>query len=300
MTLTQLRYFCTAAQLRSFSKAAEAEHISQPSLSISLHKLEQEFGVALFVPDRKGAVLTEAGRLFLQDAQRTLEQADLAAAHMWQFAQRDRAEVRLAYTASVADCYIPRLLKAFSEAEGKGCCIYSDEMPSDQIAQGLREGRFDLGLGSQLPPDPDLVLQPIAYQRFCLLLPSGWAQAPFEQAQQLQGHPLIGYRKDYPMHRQLTALFDRLGGQPSIVHYAYSESAIARLVEQGLGIAIVAETEGLAQYRVQLLHPAWLTGGRYLYLMRHRTRTISQAARQLEQRILAGAQDAGSLPASEL
>lgn len=164
MTLEQLQYFCAAAQLGSFSKAAENVHISQPSLSVAMRKLEMEFGLTLFQSNRKGAVLTEAGRVFFQDAQNILQQADLAYTHMRQFSQKDRAEIRLVYTASMADAYIPRLLKAFLANEGQDCCIYSDEMPSDQIAQGLREGRFDLEIGSQIPPDPELEQIPLQYQ----------------------------------------------------------------------------------------------------------------------------------------
>ncbi|MGN0643689.1 LysR family transcriptional regulator [Gemmiger sp.] len=292
MTFDQIRYFCAAAQLGSFSKAAETVHISQPSLCIAVRKLEGEFGVQLFQPSRKGAVLTEAGRIFLQDAQNILTQADLAATHMEQFAQRDRAEVRIAYTFSLADAYIPRLLREFSEQEGRGCCIYSDEMPSDQIAQGLREGRFDFGLGSQIPPDPEIEQIPIAWQRLCLLTPP---QDPgtYDDPAEFAAAPLICYRKDYPMYRLLSDLFQERRIQPRILHYGYSEGAIARLVEQGMGIGAVAEIEGLEKYRVRVLHPAWLTGGRYIYLMRHRTRMVTQAARRLQERILAQKKENG-------
>lgn len=285
MTFDQIHYFCAAAQLGSFSKAAESVHISQPSLCIAIRKLETEFGVKLFQSNRKGAVLTEAGRIFLQDAQGILSQADLAITHMQQFAQRDRAEIRIAYTYSLADAYVPRLLKGFLENEGKGCVIYSDEMPSDQIAQGLREGRFDFGLGSQIPPDPELEQIPIAWQKFCLLTPVE-DDRDYEDIQVFSQAPLICYRKDYPMYRNLSSLFERLTVEPHIVHYGYSEGAIARLVEQGLGIGIVAEIEGLEKYHVRITRPHWLTGGRHIYLMRHRTRMVTQAAQQLQNRIL--------------
>ena len=238
----------------------------------------------LFQTNRKGAVLTEAGRIFLQDAQGILVQTDLALTHMQQFAQRDRAEIRIAYTYSLADAYVPRLLKGFLENEGKGCVIYSDEMPSDQIAQGLREGRFDFGLGSQIPPDPELEQIPIAWQKFCLLTPVE-DDRDYEDIQIFSREPLICYRKDYPMYRNLSSLFERLTVEPHIVHYGYSEGAIARLVELGLGIGIVAEIEGLEKYNVRISHPQWLTGGRYIYLMRHRTRMVTQAAHQLQNRI---------------
>lgn len=205
MTFEQLRYFCAAAQLGSFSKAAESIPISQPSLCVAIRKLEREYGVKLFQPNRKGAVLTEAGRIFWQDAQNLLAQADLTKAHMRQFAQRDWAEIRIAYTYSMADAYIPRLLKQFQEQEGKGCIIYSDEMPSDQIAQGLREGRFDFGLGSQIPPDPEIEQIPIAYQKLCLLTPAD-DFCTYQDRADFAAAPLICYRQDYPMYRTLSGL----------------------------------------------------------------------------------------------
>lgn len=287
MTLDQIRYFCVAAQLGSFSKAAQTVHISQPSLCIAIKKLEQELDVHLFQENRKSAMLTEAGRLFLQDTQNILRQVDIAVTHMKQFSQKDRAEIRIAYTATMADNYIPRLLKEFLAEEGKGCCIYSDEMPTDQIAQGIREGRFDFGIGSQMPPDSELEQIPIMYQRLCLLLP---AEEPdlsvYQSVHALENKPFICYRKDYPMYRLLDGLFAEWKIRPHMTHYVYSEKAIAHLVEQNLGIAIVADVEGLESFRVQKLYPAWLTGGRYLYLIRHRTHMTTQAAQQLQERVL--------------
>lgn len=287
MTLDQIQYFCMAAQLGNYSRAAEAVHISQPSLCIAIRKLEKEFGVALFQTNRKGAVLTDAGRIFLQDAQGILAQVDLAQTHMTQFAQKDRAEVRFAYTASLAQVYVPRLLKDFLENEGRDCSIYSDEMPTVDIARELREGHFDFGIGSQISPEPEIEEIPLFYQRYCLIVPESEGDPDrFRALSEFAKEPMIGYRKDFPMHRQLAALYEQLGVEPNIIHFAYSEDAIARLVEQGLGIAIVAEIEGLERCRVRKCFPDWLTGGRYIYLMRHRTRLITHAARQLQDRIL--------------
>lgn len=290
MTFDQMHYFCAAAELGSFSKAALSVHISQPSLCISIRKLEEELGVKLFLTNKKGAVLTDAGRIFFQDIQTILTQTDLAVTHMRQFSQRDRAEVRIAYTHSLADAYIPRLLREFLLNEGKGCSIYSDEMPSAQIAQGLREGHFDIGLGSQIPSDPEIEQIPILYQRFCLLVPENEKEINrFENQEEFGAAPLICYRKDYPIYRQLTGLFDTLNIKPNIIYFGYSEGAIARLVEQEIGIGIIAEIEGLERYKVKIAYPGWLTGGRNLYLMRRRFRVLSAAAGMLEERILKSA-----------
>lgn len=287
MTLDQLRYFCSAAQLGSFSKAAEAEHISQPSLCIAIKKLEKELNVNLFHTNRRGAILTEAGRIFLEDAKGIFNQVDIATTHMAQFAHKDKAEIRLAYTASVADVYIPRLLKEFQKEEGQDFCIYSDEMPTDQIAQGIRERRFDFGIGSLIPPDPELEQFPISYQKLCLLIPKDTENlSAYSEVTALNDMPLISYRQDYPMYRLLSQQFEQWKIHPHIIHYAYSESAIARLVEQNLGIGIVAEVEGLEHFHVHKLQPEWLTGGRYLYLIRHRTHRTTHAAQRLQEKIL--------------
>src|SRR4051812_22882704 len=79
MTLQQLSYFLAAAGHGSFSAAAEALHLAQPSLSEQIRRLEAELGVALFVRAGRGVELTEAGRLFQPHAERTLGEAQAAA-----------------------------------------------------------------------------------------------------------------------------------------------------------------------------------------------------------------------------
>ena len=88
------------------------------------------------------------------------------------------------------------------------------------------------------------------------------------------------------MYRTLSGLFTSWSITPQITHYSYSEGAIARLVEPGLGVGLVAEIGGWEAYRIRILHPTWLTGGRSIYLMRHRTRIVTQAAKRLQALIL--------------
>jgi DNA-binding transcriptional LysR family regulator len=62
LTLQQLAYFVAAATYRSFSAAADALHLAQPSLSEQVRRLEDELGVELFARTTRGLTLTEAGR----------------------------------------------------------------------------------------------------------------------------------------------------------------------------------------------------------------------------------------------
>src|SRR5918912_957434 len=79
MTLQQLRYFLSAAEHGSFSAAAEALHMAQPSLSDQIRRLEAELGVPLFARTGRRLELTEAGRMLRPHAERTLAAAEEAA-----------------------------------------------------------------------------------------------------------------------------------------------------------------------------------------------------------------------------
>lgn len=75
MTLTELRYIITLAQEKHFGKAAKVCHVSQPTLSVAIHKLEVELGVQIFERDRNQVRITPIGEAILAQAQRTLDEA---------------------------------------------------------------------------------------------------------------------------------------------------------------------------------------------------------------------------------
>ena len=76
MNISQIRYFVTAAQFQNLSKASEALHLSQPALSKSIAKLEEELGTPLFVRQGKRILLNDAGQRFLQGARDILRNMD--------------------------------------------------------------------------------------------------------------------------------------------------------------------------------------------------------------------------------
>jgi LysR family hydrogen peroxide-inducible transcriptional activator len=78
MELHQLRYFCAVARTGNFTRAAENQHIAQPSLSQQIHKLENELGARLFDRFPRSARLTESGKAFLPRAETILRRVDQA------------------------------------------------------------------------------------------------------------------------------------------------------------------------------------------------------------------------------
>ena len=82
MTLQQLRYVIQVVESGSFNSAAKALFISQPSLSKSIHDLEEEMSICLFVRTNKGILLSEQGEKFLGYARQVIEQANLLEEHI--------------------------------------------------------------------------------------------------------------------------------------------------------------------------------------------------------------------------
>lgn len=90
MTLNQILYFRKVARLENYHQAAEELYISQPSLSRSMAALESELGITLFEKKGRGVVLTNAGRLFLEHADRIAGDCDIATGKMKELASRDK------------------------------------------------------------------------------------------------------------------------------------------------------------------------------------------------------------------
>ena len=285
MTLNQLEYFVEIANAGSYAKAAQLIHISQPSLSTAIHNLEKELDVQLFESRRKQIILTDAGRIFLEDARNLLKQKETAIFHMRQFTQKDQAQIRVAYTASFADQTMPDLIAQFLKSQAGNIQIYSTEMPSDQIAQALRDNQIDLGICSLIPADPLILRQTLTKQPFCLITPSDdpWT---YENLHDFEQAVVLDYHQDYPMARNLAALYDHLQIHPNFHFFGYSEGAIAKLVERGTGIAVIAQIEGLEHYNVRILHPKWLEGFRSICLLTSTNRPLSPLTQAFADKVI--------------
>lgn len=145
MNLQQLTYFREAAAQQSFSGAAKALHLAQPSLSEQMRRLEGELGVQLFVRVGRGVVLTEAGRTLLPHAERVL--AEVEAAREAVRGVRDvRAGTASFGTFSTAVYY---LLADLGEAFARrypGVRLRIVGLNSSAVADDVRAGRLEAGL----------------------------------------------------------------------------------------------------------------------------------------------------------
>src|SRR5262245_43230639 len=105
--LRQLEYFTAVARERHFTRAAEAVHVAQPSLSRQIHTLERELGTPLFSRARGNITLTPAGEALLPLAQRILADVDDARVQVQELVGLARGRLRLGATPSLSTVLLP-------------------------------------------------------------------------------------------------------------------------------------------------------------------------------------------------
>src|ERR1700732_173142 len=116
MELQQLRYFCAIAETGSFSRAAQHTHVSQPSLSQQIRKLEDELGARLFDRLGRSIRLTHLGKAFLSRARSVLRELEAARGDLAEQKGSAGGAINIGVIPTVAPYLLPGQLSAFARA----------------------------------------------------------------------------------------------------------------------------------------------------------------------------------------
>ena len=144
MELRHLRYFLAVAEELNFSRAALRLHVAQPALSRQIRDLEFELGVTLFSRETKVA-LTEAGKSFLEDARKVVEQSQEAMRRAQQSQQVARERLRVGYEVSLFQQVIAKALQQFHQRFAQVALELFEMNPAEQ-GRALAAGELDVAL----------------------------------------------------------------------------------------------------------------------------------------------------------
>ena len=170
MTLTELRYIVTLAQEQHFGRAAERCHVSQPTLSIAVKKLEDELGVALFERTKSRVQPTPLGEQIVAQANRVLEQT--AAIKDIVDAGKDQLSSPLAVGAifTIGPYLLPQFIPHLQKLANK-MPLYVEEGYTATLGKKLRNGELDVIIVALPFSEPDVVTQALYDEPFVVLMP---------------------------------------------------------------------------------------------------------------------------------
>lgn len=145
MTLIQLEYITALHQLKHFAKAAAHCHITQPSLSMQVQKLEEELGITIFDRSKQPVVTTQAGEAVIEQAQKILSARDALLQQVQHTKGLIAGELRIGIIPTLAPYLLPLFIKSFIK-KYPAVKLIVQEMMTQHIIQALREGRLDAGI----------------------------------------------------------------------------------------------------------------------------------------------------------
>ncbi len=225
-----------------FRRAAQRLHIAQPPLSQQIQKLERELGVELFLRTNRRVELTDAGRVFLEEARRTLTNAGHAVDAVRSAARGEVGWLRLGFVGSVSYDLLPRLLSKFRERY-PGVQMELRQLTTEEQMEALEKGDIELGIARELEPANGLSVVPLLRERLFAALPANHPLACREEvglAELARDSFITVPRREVPrLYDNFVYLCRTAGFDPKTTQEALQFPTILGLVSAGLGVAIV-------------------------------------------------------------
>jgi LysR family hydrogen peroxide-inducible transcriptional activator len=180
MTLTELRYIVALARERHFGRAAASCYVSQPTLSVAVKKLEDELGVMIFERTQHEVSITPVGQRIVEQAERTLEQANAIRLIAEEGKDPLKGELRLGVIYTVGPSLLPALIPLL-HARAPQLVLIIDEDYTHRLAEKLRGGELDIVIVSTPFEVPGTRLELLYREPFMVALPKGHGLAGRER-----------------------------------------------------------------------------------------------------------------------
>ncbi len=240
MELHQLRYLVAVARTANFSRAAELCHVSQPSLSQQIQKLEDELGERLFDRLPRRAKLTAAGEAFLPRAQRILTEIETARREVRDARGLLRGQVTVGVLPTIAPYFLPRAIAAFSAAF-PGVEVVVQE---DTTARLLKLGcacELDIAVVSLPIIDARCEMETLFTEELLLAMPPDHRLAAQKKIRltDLENERFILMKEGHCLGDQVLSFCSRRDFHPQVSCRSAQIETIQALVQAGLGISLV-------------------------------------------------------------
>ncbi len=256
MEMHQLRYVVAVSRAGNFSRAAEQCHVSQPSLSQQILKLEEELGERLFDRMKREAKLTPHGEAFLPRAVKILEEVDAAKREASDAHSLLRGRLIVGVLPTIAPYLLPTVLVGFAK-KFPGVEIVVQEDTTARLLKLAQAYEIDFALASRPIQDQRMEVKDLFTEELQLALPPGHplTRKRTVRLADLEKEPFIVMKEGHCLGDQVLSFCDRRDLKPTINFRSAQLETIQALVRSGVGISLVpamaarGERKDLPEYR---------------------------------------------------
>lgn len=240
-----MRYFVAVAEELSFRGAAERLHMAQPPLSTQIKAIEEELGVRLLERTTRSVRLTQAGRVFLEEARNVLSASDKAQHRARQAERGLVGTLQVGLIAPVANAWLAAILRRFRQ-QFPGVQLSLSSLNTPAQLQRLRTGELDVGLLRSPVSFHELDFKRVAESSQELAMPRGHRLANKQTLEWRDFHHenlvLIHPSAQHGFYDAFFAKCAKAGAQPFIAQYASDIQTKMWLISAGFGVAPTTAT----------------------------------------------------------
>ncbi len=286
MDLWQLKIFCKVIELQNFSKAGEAVHLSQPTVSTHIKELEAHFDTKLVDRLARQALPTKAGRLLYDYAHQLIALQEATEAAMAEFSGQIKGRLIIGGSTIPSGYLLPQIIGKFAK-------IYPDVRialtvaDTSEIITKVLAGHIELGIVGARTGDKQLKQKALTDDQLCLVVPKGhrWARRKKISVDALLAEPFIVREQGSGTLKSLELLLQKKNlGIPdlNIVAEMGSTEAVRQAIKNGVGISVLSTIAVAEDLHGGLIHTLSLEGvefKRNFYLTTHKYRSLSPLCR---------------------
>ncbi len=241
MDFRELRCFVAVAETGSFTRAGGRLEISQSAVSQQIRSLEDSLGAPLFTRRTREVALTQAGNVLLPYARQILAKVDEARAVVSDFEGLGRGRVVIGAGGAICHHMLPSLLKEFTDQFRKVEVQVMSGFSVETLARTV-DGSVDIGIIVMPVTNNAVVASELGRDELVAIAPTGhrWESLPRVKARDFLDERLVVYERNSHTFRIIERYLLEEGVFPRFAMEISDLEAVKRMVEAGLGVAVVA------------------------------------------------------------
>ena len=260
MLFAHLESFVEVARRGNVSRAAEALFLTQPAITARLKSLEKDLGVELFVRTGRGMKLSDAGRAFLPYAERAVSTVDEGRQLVANLQEGNVGALVIAAAPAVSTYVLPGILRVFRTTHPH-VRLGVRTGHTEEVLEMVLRGEVHIGIGRPIR-HPDVELIPVLEDEMLLVVS---ARHPFAtrgkvRMDELAAERLILFDRTSSYHELTSNLFRQAGVVPASTLELDNVEAAKKMVQQGLGVALLPRMALAAELKARSLRPVKLIG----------------------------------------